>query len=54
VGALARLIAHHASGTTLAVEAAVLVALVALFASIWLRERRRRTDRRRRIPEMRE
>ncbi|HET9286464.1 MAG TPA: hypothetical protein VFO26_02795 [Gaiella sp.] len=54
MGALARLIAHHPSGLTLAVEAAILLALVALFGWIWLRERRRRVDRSRRIPEMRE
>jgi hypothetical protein len=36
-------IAHHPDGLALAVEAAVVVALVALFGAIWLRERRRRT-----------
>jgi hypothetical protein len=53
VGALARLIAHHPGGLTLAVEAAVVVLLVLLFAGIWLRERRRR-DRARRVPELRD
>jgi hypothetical protein len=54
VGAFARLIAHHPSGLTLLVELCVLAGLVAVFGSIWLRERRRRTDRVRPVPEMRE
>jgi cyanate permease len=54
VGAVAGLIAHHPSGLSLAVEAAILLALVAFFGWIWLRERRRRTDAARRIPEMRD
>ena len=48
------MIAHHPDALTLVVEAAVAVALVALFGVIWLRERRRRIDRWRRIPEMRD
>jgi len=39
---------------SLAVEGAILLALVAFFAWIWLRERRRRVDRTRRVPEMRD
>jgi hypothetical protein len=54
VGVVARLIAHHPDGSTLAVEALVAVVLVALFGVLWLRERRRRLDRSRRIPEMRD
>jgi hypothetical protein len=54
VGAVARLIAHHPDGVTLVAEALVAVVLVALFGAIWLRERRRRVDRTRRIPEMRD
>jgi hypothetical protein len=54
MGALPRLIAHHVSGVGLAIEALILVALVAFFGWIWLRERRRRIDRSRRVPEMRE
>jgi uncharacterized membrane protein len=54
VGAVAGLIAHHPSGLTLAVEAAILVVLVVLFGWIWLRERRRRVDGSRRVPDMRE
>jgi hypothetical protein len=54
VGPLARLIAHHAGWTTLIVEIAVVVAALGLFGGIWLRERRRRADRSRRVPEMRD
>jgi hypothetical protein len=54
VGALPRLVAHHPTGLTLAVEAAVVVLLVVVFGGIWLRERRRRVDRTRRVPEMRD
>jgi hypothetical protein len=52
VGPLPRLIAHHPSGLTFAVEAVILLGLVAFFGWIWLRERRRRVDRSRRVPEM--
>jgi len=48
------LIAHHTSSLSLAVEGAILLALVAFFGWIWLRERRRRVDRTRRVPEMRD
>jgi hypothetical protein len=54
VGAFPRLIAHHPSGPALVVEGAILLALVAFFGWIWLRERRRRVDRSRRVPEMRD
>jgi hypothetical protein len=54
VGAVARLIAHHPDGVTLVVEALVVGVLVAVLGGIWLRERRRRVDRSRRIPEMRD
>jgi hypothetical protein len=48
------LIAHHTSGLAFAVEAAILCALVVFFGAVWLRERRRRVDRTRRVPEMRD
>ncbi len=54
MGPVPRLIAHHASGLGLVVEAAILVVVVAFFGGIWLRERRRRSDRPRRVPEMRD
>jgi hypothetical protein len=54
VGAVTRLIAHHPGGLTLFVELAILVALIAVFGAIWLRERHRRADRTRRVPEMRD
>jgi len=54
VGPLARLIAHHTSVAGVVVELVILAALVGLFGSIWLRERRRRIDRTRRVPEMRD
>jgi uncharacterized membrane protein len=54
VGALPRLIAHHASGTGLVIEGLVLAALVVFFGWMWLRERRRRLDATRRVPEMRD
>jgi uncharacterized membrane protein len=47
VGAVPRLIAHHPSGLTLVVELVVVAALIVLFGSIWLRERRRRAHRER-------
>jgi hypothetical protein len=53
VGAVAGLIAHHPGGLTLAVEAAIALLVVLVFGGIWLRERRRRADRRRRVAEMR-
>jgi hypothetical protein len=53
VGAVAGLIAHHTDGVTLAAEAAVALLVVLLFGGIWLRERRRRTSRERRVAEMR-
>lgn len=54
MGAVAGLIAHHTTALSLAIEGAILLALVAFFGWIWLRERRRRTDGTRRVPEMRE
>ena len=56
MGALARLglIAHHPSGLALAIELGVLAVLVVGFGGLWLRERRRRLDRARRVPEMRD
>jgi len=54
VGPVARLIAHHPSLPMLLVEGAILLGLVAFFGWIWLRERRRRVDRSRRVPEMRD
>ena len=54
MGALPRLIAHHPSGLGLAIEGLVLAALVVFFGWIWLRERRRRLDGSRRVPEMRD
>jgi hypothetical protein len=54
MGALPRLIGHHLDRTTLVVEALILVVLVVGFGAIWLRERRRRIDRSRRVPELRD
>jgi hypothetical protein len=48
------LIAHHTSPLSLAQEGAILLALGVLFGVIWLRERRRRVDRTRRVPDMRD
>ena len=48
------MIAHHPSGLALAVELGVLGVLVLGFGGLWLRERRRRLDRTRRVAEMRE
>jgi len=39
---------------SLAVGGAILLAIVAFFGFIWLRERRGRVDRTRRVPEMRD
>ncbi|MCZ7587937.1 MAG: hypothetical protein M5U27_03565 [Gaiella sp.] len=54
MGVVPRLIAHHPSGLTFVVEALILLVLVAFFGVIWVRERRRRVDRSRRVPEMRD
>jgi|GEM_PF-2322884 uncharacterized membrane protein len=54
MGALPRLIGHHLDPLTLTLEAAVLAVLLVGFGAIWLRERRRRVDRSRRIPELRD
>jgi hypothetical protein len=54
MGPVPRLIAHHASGLALAIEAAILCAVVAFFGWVWLRERRRRVNLARRVPKMRD
>lgn len=54
MGALPGLIGHHLDPVTLAVEGAILVLLVLGFGAIWLRERRRRVDRSRRVPDLRD
>ena len=54
MGPLAGLTAHHTSALALVAELVLVMALVTLFGWIWLRERRRRVDRTRRIPEIRE
>jgi hypothetical protein len=54
MGALPRLIGHHPSGPALVIEGLVLAALVVFFGWIWVRERRRRLDASRRVPEMRD
>jgi hypothetical protein len=59
MGALARmmvprLVGHHLDPATLAVEGLILAVLVIGFGAIWLRVRRRRVDRSRRVPELRE
>lgn len=54
MGALPRVIGHHLDPVSLAVEIVVLVVLVVGCGWIWLRERRRRVDRSRRVPELRD
>jgi hypothetical protein len=59
MGALAglmgpQLVGHHLDPVTLLVEGVILAVLVVGFGAIWLRERRRRVDRSRRIPELRD
>jgi hypothetical protein len=49
-----RVVGHHLDPVTLVVEGVILVVLVLGFGAIWLRERRRRVDRSRRIPELRD
>jgi len=39
------IVAHHLTPISLAVELSIVVGLIALFGSIWLRERRRRLRR---------
>lgn len=36
------IVAHHLSPTSIAIELAVVIGLVLVFGSIWLKERRRR------------
>jgi len=47
-------IAHHPTGVSVVVEGVILLALVVFFGWIWLRERRRRLDGSRHVPEMRD
>jgi len=54
VGAVPRLIGHPLDPATLVVEGVILLVLVVGFGSIWLRERRRRVDRSRRVPQLRD
>jgi uncharacterized membrane protein len=48
------LVGHHLDPLTLVVEGVVLAVLILGFGAIWLRERRRRVDRSRRVPELRD
>jgi uncharacterized membrane protein len=54
MGPLAGVIGHHLDPVGLAVEVVILAGLVLGFGAIWLRERRRRVDRSRRVPELRD
>ena len=54
MGAVAWLIGHHVTWTTLLVDGVVVAAVLLVFGGIWLRERRRRVNRARRVPEMRD
>jgi hypothetical protein len=54
MGPVPRLIAHHTSPLSLAVEGLILLAVVGFLGWIWLRERRHRTDASRRVPPMRD
>ena len=54
MGALPRLIGHHVDPAMLVVEGVILAVLLVVFGAIWLRERRRRVDPRRRVPELRD
>jgi hypothetical protein len=54
MGLVPRLIGHHLDPVSLAVEAVILVVLVLGFGAIWLRERRRRVNHSRRVPELRD
>jgi hypothetical protein len=47
-------IGHHLDPATLVLEAVILAVLLIGFGTIWLRERRRRVDRSRRVPELRD
>jgi hypothetical protein len=53
VGALPRVVGHHLDPATLVVEIVILVVILVAFGTIWLRERRRRLDRARRVPQLR-
>jgi hypothetical protein len=48
------LVGHHLDPLTLTIEAIVLALVVLGFGAIWLRERRRRVNPDRRIPELRD
>jgi hypothetical protein len=54
MGALPRVVGHHLDPLTLTLEAVVLALVVIGLGAIWLRERHRRVDRNRRIPELRD
>ncbi|HET8811831.1 MAG TPA: hypothetical protein VFM67_04480 [Gaiella sp.] len=54
MGALPRVVGHHLDPATLVVETVVLLVLLVGFGTVWFRERRRRVDRSRRIPELRD
>lgn len=54
MGAVPRVIGHHLDPVSLAVEAAILLVVIVVFGGIWLRERRRRVDPKRRVPELRD
>ncbi|HEX5584732.1 hypothetical protein [Gaiella sp.] len=59
MGALARLtddliVGHHLDPLTLTIEAVVLALVVLGLGAIWLRERRRRVNPNRRVPELRD
>jgi hypothetical protein len=48
------LVGHHLDPVTLVAEGLILAVLIVGFGAIWLRERRRRVDRSRRVPELRD
>ena len=48
------MIGHHVTSTSLLVDVVVIGAVLLVFGGIWLRERRRRVNRARRVPEMRD
>jgi hypothetical protein len=59
MGALSRLIdqrvvGHHLDPLTLTIEGVILVLVVVGLGAIWMRERRRRVNPDRRVPELRD
>ncbi len=54
MGLVPRLIGHHLDPITLVIEAVVLVVVIAVLGWVWLRERRRRVDPSRRVPDLRD